>query len=281
MSILSIQSQVVSGHVGNSAAVFALQRLGREVWPLPTTLLSHHPGHGGAAGGPVPAALQESLLDGMVSHGCFARCEAVLSGYLGHEDSAECVRRAAGLARAGTPGAIYLCDPVLGDEGRLYVRPEIVAAVRQLAAIADIVTPNAFELHLLARRETATRAEALDAMRILQGEGPGIVLLSSFAGADTPPGTLDLLLADGPAAWRLNIPDLGRKFHGAGDVLAALFLHAWLPGRDSAAALARAVAALQAMLAETAARGADELLLIPAQALLAAPPDGFIPEPFA
>lgn len=284
MGILSIQSQVAAGHVGNSAAVFALQRLGREVWPIPTTLLSHHPGHGGAQGSALPAALLDRVLVGLLNHGCFSRCEAVLSGYLGHAEIAATVLRAVELAKAKPAGAVFMCDPVLGDDGRLYVSGDIVAAMHNLAAKADIITPNAFELSVLSGQDCSSRADALRAMRLLAGKGPGIVLLSSFVGSDTPPGTLDMLALDGAAAWALNVPELGRKFHGAGDLFACLFLDAWLAGRDTRLALGKACASVQAVLAQTVlakitARGAGELQLIEAQTLLAKPRKQYNPEP--
>jgi pyridoxine kinase len=279
MAILSIQSQVVSGYVGNSAAVFALQRVGREVWPVPTTLLSHHPGHGGADGGRISPELLNRLLDGLVNRGCFSHCQAVLSGYLGHEDAAACVARAVKLAKAGTPGAVYLCDPVLGDDGRLYVRGEIVTAMHELILQADILTPNDFELALLTGHACANRQTALQAMRLLQSKGPRLVVLSSFAGDDTPAGTLDLLALDGADAWALNVRRFEQKFHGAGDLFAALFLEEWLTsGRDTGRALGGACAAVQAILGETAGLLADALQLIGAQHLLDAPPRLFVPQ---
>jgi pyridoxine kinase len=278
MAILSIQSQLAAGYVGNSAAVFALQRLGREVWPLPTVLLSHHPAHGGSQGGPVPVGLQADMLEGLARRGGFSSCEAVLSGYLGQGQAADIVRRAVAGAKAGTPGAVYLCDPVLGDDGRFYVGQEIVAPMRELASMADILTPNAFELGVLSGENVATRQQALHAMRVLQARGPGIVVLTSFAGTDTPAATLDVMALDGAAAWRLNLPSFAQKFHGAGDLFAAVFLDAWLPRRDTGAALGKAGSVLQAVLGATAARAADELLLIESQDLLAAPPVVFVME---
>jgi len=281
MAILSIQSQLAAGYVGNSAAVFALQRLGREVWPLPTVLLSHHPAHGGSQGGPVPIDLLGSMLDGLTRRGGFGRCEAVLSGYLGQAAAADIVRRAVAGAKAGTPGAVYLCDPVLGDDGRFYVGQEIVAPMRELAGMADIVTPNAFELGVLSSETIATRPQALQAMRVVQARGPRIVVLTGFAGADTPAATLDVMALDGPKAWRLNLPGFAQKFHGAGDLFAAVFLDAWLARRDTGAALGKAGSVSQAVLGATALPAADELLLIESQHLLAAPPVVFGPERIA
>jgi pyridoxine kinase len=280
MGILSIQSQVVAGHVGNSAAVFALQRLGAEIWPLPTILLSHHPGHGGAQGAAIPLATLQSLLAGLDARGCLENCAAVISGYLGQAAVAQIVRDALNRARTARD-TIYLCDPVLGDDGRTYVNPDVVTAMRNLAAIADIITPNAYELFLLSGQRPATRAEAFGAMRLLQSQGPKIVITTSFCGADTPAGTLDILALDGAARFALSVPRLAEKFSGAGDVFAALFLHFWLPARDTAAALGAAGSALFAVLAETAARGGGELALLEAQHKLAAPDRHFLTERLA
>jgi len=279
--ILSIQSQLAVGHVGNSAAVFALQRLGREVWPVPTVLLSHHPGHGGAQGGPVPIELQKSVVAGLAARGCFARCAAVISGYLGQAAVAEIVRDAVAAARAGTPDTVYLCDPVLGDDGRTYVSPEVVTAVHNLAALSDILSPNAYELSLLTGRDVQTRSDALEALRLLQSRGPRIVILSSFAGTETPAGMLDVMAVDGTAGWRVSVPQIAAKFSGAGDVFAVLFLNFWLNDRNTGAALGKACSALFGVLKETAAHGAKELELIAAQNMLVEPDQIFAPERIA
>jgi pyridoxine kinase len=279
--ILSIQSQLAVGHVGNSAAVFALQRLGREVWPVPTVLLSHHPGHGGAQGGPVPLALQRAMIAGLASRGCFSRCAAVISGYLGQAGVAEIVRDAVAAARAGTPNTVYLCDPVLGDEGHTYVSPEVVTAVHNLAALADILSPNAYEVFLLTGRNPQTRADALQALRLLQSRGPRIVILTSFAGTETPANTLDVMAVDGAAAWRVSLPQIAAKFSGAGDVFSALFLNFWLNDRNTGTALGDACSALSGVLKETASRGAKELELIAAQNMLVKPDHFFVPERIA
>jgi pyridoxine kinase len=271
MGILSIQSQVAAGYVGNSAAIFGLQRLGAEVWPLPTVLLSHHPGHGGSQGGPVPLALMQAMLDGLSARGCFKRCPAVLSGYLGQAGAADIVRQAVACAKAGTPNAVYLCDPVLGDDGRLYVSDAIAAEMQGLVAMADIVTPNAFELERLSGVAFNNRGDAVQAMRALQAKGPRLVVLTSFTGTDTPKAMLDVMVLDRDSAWQVSLPDLRQKFFGAGDLFAGVFLDAFLNRREAGAALAKACSVLQAVLEPTAAALADELLLIESQDLLVAP----------
>lgn len=277
MGILSIQSQVVSGHVGNSAAVFALQRLGHEVWPLPTVLFSHHLGHGGAQGAALPLDLLKKLLNGLSVRGCFARCEAMISGYLGQAEQAEIIRDA--LARARTAqNPVYLCDPVLGDDGHSYVGHDVVTEMHNLAALADIITPNAYELSLLSGQIFETRDGALRALRTLQSKGPNIVILTSFMGRDCAADTLDVLAVDGAAAWRLSLPRFPQKFSGAGDVFAALFLNFWLSGHDTGDALSKTCSALHGVLGETVPSGADELALVAAQHLLAAPAQKFLAE---
>src|ERR1700722_6665694 len=151
MNILSIQSDVVYGHVGNGAARFALHRLGHEVWALPTVLLSNHAGYPNAAGETLSAGLLRQLVDGIAANGHLARCDAVLSGYLGHPDQAAVVAHAGREVKAANPKAIFCLDPVTGDGGRAYAKPGAAKAVaRLLLPLSDIVTPNAFELTTLA-----------------------------------------------------------------------------------------------------------------------------------
>ncbi len=280
MGILSIQSQVVSGFVGNSAAAFGLQRCGREVWQVPTVLLSHHPGHGGARGEVLAPALLLSLVEGIAARGCFARCEAVVSGYLGSGGAADIVLKSVQLARASSPKTLYLCDPVMGDDGRTYVGHEIVTRMHNLASIADILTPNEHELSLLTGLPTADRAGALRAVQALAGSDR-IVVLTGFRGGDTPDGAVDVIAVGPDGAWRVTVPLLAQKFSGAGDLFAALFLHLWLATRDLPAALARACAGVHAVLAETLRRRADELALIEAQHQMLSPGLLFTPEPAA
>jgi len=263
MAILSINSQVLNGSVGNAGAAFIYARLGFEVWPLPAVLLSHHPGHGGAEGGPVKPARLAALVAGLATRGAFTRCEAVSSGYLGAAAAVPVVIDAVAQARAAHPGALYLCDPVIGDGGRIYVPPALVTAIRDdLLPIADIATPNPFELATLTGRSLPDRAAAFAAMAAL---GAPIVILTGFSGADTEPGTLDILLLDHRAHQIHTVAALPHAFSGAGDAFAALFLAGYLTARDAPRALATAAAASAAILDATMRRGADELAIVPAQ----------------
>lgn len=265
MAILSIQSQVLNGSVGNTAAAFIYARLGLEVWPLPSVILSHHPGHGGSEGGPVKQARLAALVTGLAARGAFARCEAVVSGYLGAETAVPVVTDAIARARASHPGALYLCDPVLGDSGRIYVPHALVEATRtHLLPRADIATPNPFELEILTGLPVPDRAHAFRAMAKL---GPGLVILTGFTGTDTTPDTLDILMLEAGNPHRHTVEALPRPFSGAGDAFTALFLAAYLPHRNAGRALTAAATASAALLAATASGGHDELAIVPAQHL--------------
>lgn len=249
--------------VGNSAAAFIFARLGYEVWPLPTVLLSHHPGHGGAEGGPVKPARLSALIDGLAARGAFARCEAVVSGYLGAEAAVSVVLDAVALARAANPGALFACDPVIGDAGRIYVPAGLVAAFRErLLPVADIALPNPFELATLIGSMPYDRAAAFAAMSRL---GPKIVVLTGFSGGDTTPGSLDILLHHGAIRHVVTVPRLERQFSGPGDAFAALFIAKYLRRFDAIAALDAAASAMSALLVATQRLGADELAVIAAQ----------------
>src|SRR5262249_39911872 len=153
-TILSMQSQVVGARVGNSVAAFAMERLGVRVFQLPTTLLGRRPDHGAPGGGPIPAETLNSLIEGLADDGVFADIDAVLTGYIGDAEQAPVILDVVERIKAANAKAIFVCDPVLGDEGRVYVDSEIVDAVLTgLVPRADWLTPNAYELGMLAGRE--------------------------------------------------------------------------------------------------------------------------------
>jgi pyridoxine kinase len=277
-TIISVQSWVATGHVGNSVAQFALQRLGFEVCALPTTLLSNHPGHGHHTGQATDPTLLAALVEGVAARGILAGAAALLTGYLATEANAAIALDLPVRILAAT---LYCCDPVLGDDGRLYVAPGIVGllAARALPR-ADILTPNQFELGLLAgthpRSLPAARAAAAGLSARMRPDGPRLVLVTSLVTDATPPSMIDLLLHGPGGDFLLRRPRLARHFSGAGDLLAALFLGRLLGGLAPPGALAMSVSAVEAVLAAT---GADELALIAAQDALARPPP--LPAPAA
>ena len=286
MNILSIASSVAYGHVGNSAAVFPLQCLGAEVWPIATVRFSNHPGYGGFTGAVTDPAEVRALVDGIAARGvlggCAARgvpggCDAVLSGYLGAAETGPEVLRAVGLVRAANPRAVYCCDPVIGDDGPgVYVRPGVAAFLRDHAvAAADILTPNRFELGWLTGRAVDSLTQAKDAATALAGrmraDGPRVVLVTSLRTETTPADAIDLLATEGGRFWRLRAPLLPIAVNGAGDALAALFLFHFLVLGDAGAALAAAGSALQGVLRCTVAAGGRELALVAARGEIVAP----------
>jgi pyridoxine kinase len=274
VNILSIQSHVVYGHVGNAAAVFVLQRLGAEVWPLHTVQYSNHKGYGAWTGKDFSAAHVAELVKGLAARGALATCDAVLSGYVGQASMGAAIERTVRQVRRAEPDALYLCDPVMGDNDMLYVGEEIPAFFRERALpLADIVTPNRFELEILSGRRIASLDDALGAARAVLALGPKIVLLTSLHDPATPGDDIDMLAVTGAAAWRVRTPCLALDPmpNGTGDTVAAIFLAKYLERRDIAAALGHAAAAIFAILRATKTAGTRELELIAAQDELVKP----------
>jgi pyridoxine kinase len=280
VAILSIQSAVAYGHVGNSAAVFPLQRLGFEVWPVDTVQFSNHTGYGAWRGRAWDAAAIAEVIQGIGERGGFARCEAVLSGYLGERALGDAVLGAVALAKKARPQALYCCDPVIGDDhsGR-FVRPGIAEFFRDAAVpAADIMTPNRFELALLSGRDVGSIDDALAAAAVLRARGPCLVLATSLpAGA----GEIAMAVASGDGAWLVATPRLPLLANGAGDLAAALFLGYFLRARDAARALGETASAAHAVIETTVRTGEAELQIVAAQDAFVSPPQRFVPRKIA
>jgi pyridoxine kinase len=280
MNLLSINSHVTYGHVGNSAAVFALQCLGIEVWPVHTVMFSNHPGYGTFRGRVTDATEIRELVDGIAVRGALAGCDGVLSGYLGTADIGNEVLVAVERVKSAHPAARYCCDPVIGDEGRVYVRPELAELIRRrLLPAADVVTPNRFELEQLSGRPSATLEQTLAAIHALHAQGPSVIFVTSLDVAETPADAIDLIASDGAGRFRLRTPKLPLAVHGAGDAIAALFFAHWLRTGSTPDALARAASSVFGILSITAGVGAHEMLLVEAQDEISAPRHMFKPEP--
>src|ERR1043166_5928206 len=194
VNILSIQSHVVHGHVGNAAATFPLQRIGVEVWPIHTVQFSNHTGYGGWTGRVFEAGVITELVDGIAARGVLSRCDGVLSGYMGSAETGAAILDAVARVKAANGSARYCCDPVIGDVGRdIYVQPGIPEFMRERALpAADIVTPNQFELDYLSGRTTTTLRGALAAIDTMHALGPKAVLVTSLHTDDTPVDAIDL-----------------------------------------------------------------------------------------
>ena len=283
MNILSIQSHVAYGHVGNSAAVFALQRLGCEVWPVHTVQFSNHTGYGAWRGEVFPAGMIDDVVSGIADRGVLSQCDGVLSGYVGSLDTAAAILTAVGRVKAANPGAAYCCDPVIGNRARgVFVQPGIAEFFRDRALpAARIVTPNHFELDRLAGRHTADMAQVLTAIAALHARGPRAILVTSVAASETPAGHVDVIASDGAAQYLVRTPKLATAGNGAGDLIAALFLYHYLRSGSVAEALAHATSSVFGLLRRTLAAGASELALIAAQDELVAPSELFQPQRIA
>jgi pyridoxine kinase len=281
VNILSIQSWVAYGHVGNASAVFPLQRLGAEVWAIHTVQFSNHTGYGAWRGQVLPATLIGDCVEGIAERGVLPGCDAVLTGYVGDAATGEAILGAVARVKEANPAALWCCDPVIGDVGRgVFVRPGIPEFFRDRAlALADIVTPNQFELEWLTGGPVATLAAAKAAVAALQARGPRCVLVTSLGTAETPPDSLDLLAAEGGEAWRLRTPLLPISVNGAGDAIAALFLFHRLRSGSARIALEQAAASIHGLLRRTAAAGSRELLTVAAQEEFVAPGQLFQAEP--
>ncbi len=278
--ILSIQSHVVYGHVGNDAAAFPLQRLGREVWPLMSVQFSSHTGYAGWRGRAFDAGVIDECVEGLRAIGALAECAGVLTGYLGRKEIGNAAMRAVAAMRSLNQDALYCCDPVIGDvDSGPYVSAEVAAFIRDEAApAAAILTPNAFELEWLTGRSIRTLADACAAILSLRQGGPGVVVVTSLALDDTPSDALDVLAGDATGFWRVRTPKLPLAAKGAGDLFAALFFHHWLDRGGTTAALSRSVSAVFGILAATLAAGRRELALIDAQDELVRPSQTFTAE---
>lgn len=267
MNILSIQSHVAYGHVGNASAVFPMQRLGCEVWPVHTVQFSNHTGYGAWTGRVFDGPAIEEIIDGIAQRGVLGRCDAVLSGYMGSSDIGNAVLSAVKRVREVNPAALYACDPVIGDVGRgVFVRPGIPEFMRdQAIPVADLITPNQFELDYLAGMESGTLAAAKQAVARVQAMGPRVVLVTSLHTEDTPDDCIDLLAGEDGAFWRVRTPKLSVHVNGAGDAITALFLVHYLRSRSAPTALAEAAASIFGLLKRTEEAGSREILTVAAQ----------------
>lgn len=273
-SVLSLQSWVAYGHVGNAAALPCLQALGHEVWAVPTVLFSNHPGLGGFTGRVLPAEEVGEIISGIAARGVLGQCAAVLSGYLGAAETGAVLLDAVERVKTANPQALFLCDPVMGEAGRVFVRQGIPEFFRDRAlGRVDILAPNAFEFAYLSGAAPASLAEAMDAAHELRARlrpgGPRMVLVAGLEVAALPQQSATLLVHEAGAVAvatpRLAVPP------GAGDALSALFLGHLLAGLAPEAAVSRAASAVHALADAALAAGHAHLALAGAQAVLAAP----------
>jgi pyridoxine kinase len=281
LNILSIQSHVAYGHVGNASAVFPMQRLGCEVWPIHTVQFSNHTGYQeGWTGRVYDGAAIDELVEGIGRLGRLSECNAVLSGYMGSADIGQAILSSVDRVRGARPGAVYCCDPVIGDVGRgIFVRPGVPEFFRDKAVpAADIITPNQFELTYLAGFETPTLAEVRRALAAVHALGPKVILATSVLTETTPADSIDMIASGNGEIWRLRTPLLKINVNGAGDAIAAVFLVHWLRSGSLPEALAMAGSSIFGVLKQTLAAGSRELVTIAAQEEFIRPSHKLAPE---
>lgn len=269
-TVLSVQSWVACGNVGNTAALFPLQRLGCETWSLNTVAFSNHTGYERWRGGTVPASEIATLFEGIAELGVLPRCDAVLSGYLGELETGRVLLDIVARVKEANPRALFCCDPVMGDVGLgYYVRAGIPEFFRDHAlALADVITPNRFELEWLSGGQVSSLAEACDATAALRQLGPSIVLATSL---ETAPDRVAAVAAGPEGVWAVETPRLPIEATGCGDAVAALFLGWLLKGKPVPDALAATIAAIYGVIEATMRSGAGELALVAAQEELVSP----------
>ncbi len=285
MNILSIQSWVSYGHVGNASAVFPLQRLGAEVWSINTVQFSNHTGYGHWTGQVYSGDAVRELVDGIAARDVLRHCDAVLSGYMGDATIGEAILHAVARVREENPRAIYCCDPVIGDvEEGVYVREGIEEFLRDHALPqADIATPNRFELERLTGHSCATLADAKQATAALAATmregGLRCVLLTSLETETTPGDHMDLLVSEQGRHHLLRTPRLPVSVNGAGDAIAAIFLFHRLTSGSAVVALEEAGSAVHGLLRRTAEAGSREILTVAAQQEFVEPTTRFVAHP--
>ena len=273
MKILSIQSAVAYGHVGNSAAVFPLQRIGVEVLPVYTVTFSNHTGYGAWRGPLIAPDDVREVITGIEERGVLGEIDVVLSGYQGGEGIADVILDAVARVKAANPDAVYACDPVMGNaKSGCFVAPAIPVLLRdRVVPAADIITPNQFELGFLTETEPRDLASTLAAADAARAMGPSTVLVTSVERPDRPEGTIEMLAVTDDGAWLVQTPHIPMKANGSGDVTAALFTAHYRASGDAADALARTTSSVWDLLKATHDAGSRELLLVESQDAYAHP----------
>ncbi|MCA0347417.1 MAG: pyridoxal kinase PdxY [Actinobacteria bacterium] len=273
MRILSIQSSVSYGHVGNSAAVFPLQRIGHEVMPIYTVMFSNHTGYGEWGGPLLTGDNVRDVVRGIDARGGLDDVQLVLSGYQGGNDIGDAILDAVALVKARNPEAVYACDPVLGSASSgCFVAPEVQSLIRdRVVPAADLITPNQFELGFLTGTDPHTIDETLASVDLIRQNGPQTVLVTSVLRPDRPEGTIEMLAVTPDGAWIVQTPQLPFKANGSGDVTAALFSAQLRGSGDAASALGRTAASVFELLENTLNSGERELQLIESQEAYVSP----------
>ncbi|MBD1585957.1 pyridoxal kinase PdxY [Pseudomonas typographi] len=277
--LLAIQSHVVFGHAGNSAAVFAMQRMGVNVWPLNTVQFSNHTQYGHWTGQVLDYEQIPSLVAGIEAIGELPQCDAVLSGYLGNAAQGQAILEVVQRVKAVNPKAIYLCDPVMGHpEKSCIVAPQVSEFLLEGALPrADVLCPNQLELNTFCGRTAQTLADCVEMARSLLARGPSMVLVKHLFYGEKDPQVFEMLLVTAGGAWHLRRPLLAfpKAPVGVGDLTSGLFLSRLLLGDNPVQAMEATGAAVHEVLLETQACTTYELQLVRAQDRIVYPRERF------
>jgi pyridoxine kinase len=279
INVLSIQSHVVFGHAGNGAAVFPMQRLGVNVWPLNTVQFSNHTQYGRWTGSVVDADELQRVIEGIGAIGVLSRCNAVLSGYLGAPEQGRAVAEIVRMVKSVNPRALFFCDPVMGSAGGgCKVEPGIQEFLADtMPSIADAMMPNHVELQKLVGRNVETVEEAIVACRELIARGPRTILVKHLIDRNSRADTFNMLAVTETEAWFVQRPlyPFARQPVGVGDLTSAVFVARTLAGDSLRDALEHALAAVNAVVKTTYEAGRYELEIVASQDEIAHPTDRF------
>ncbi|MBS0903881.1 pyridoxal kinase PdxY [Pantoea dispersa] len=282
-NILAIQSHVVYGHAGNSAAEFPMRRMGANVWPLNTVQFSNHTQYGHWTGTVMPATHLTDIVSGIAAIDRLKTCDAVLSGYLGSAEQGEQILEIVRMVKAANPDAWYFCDPVMGHpEKGCIVAPGVAEFhCKQAMPASDLIAPNLLELEMLSGQTVANVEQAVVAARALIAQGPRVVLVKHLARAGRRSDRFEMLLVTADQCWHISRPlvDFGVcQPVGVGDLTSGLLLVDLLHGKSLQDALEHVTAAVYEVMLKTHEMGEYELQLVAAQDAIAQPTQHFAAE---
>lgn len=275
-NVLSIQSHVVYGHAGNSAAVFPMRRLGVEVWPMNAVQFSNHTQYqAGWKGMVLPPSHLTDLADGLEAIGVMGEVDAVLTGYIGAAEQGECILDIVARAKAANPKAMFFCDPVMGHPVKgCKVAPGVAEFHRDRSvAAADVMSPNVLELGRLLGRDLESVGDCLDAAGELLEKGPNLVLVKHLSYAAEDQESFEMILASREEAWHIRRPlvEFAKQPVGVGDLTSGVLLVCLLRGMGVRESLEFTAASVYEVVKETAKRDAFELQEVAAQEAMAKP----------
>lgn len=248
--VLSIQSHVAYGYVGNTAAVFPLQLLGYSPIVINTVQFSNHTNHPTTRGMVFTGDHIRDVILGIRERGLMPKIQGLLSGYLGDVAMGDIVLELAHEIKRANPEAVWCCDPVMGDtDSGIFVRPGIPEFMKAnfLNGLADITTPNQFELELLSGRKMQSREDAVATAReLFCSKGCKVVFVTSLRTPDVENDRIETLAVTADEAWTVSTPFLPQDPtpKGQGDVFASIAFGTYLQKRDPKLSLEHATATL-------------------------------------